>query len=88
MGVTRLSYGQVVSPQTVPAGWKLPTTQVGLPVAHEIVPIAQAFDSGQVPPAAQATQLPVLHTMSVPQVVPSGAAVPLSWQTILPVSQL
>lgn len=57
-------------------------------MAHEMVPMAQAFDRGQVPPAAQATQLPALQTLSVPQVVPLGAAVPLSWQTILPVEQL
>ena len=88
IGVSSVSYGQVAVPHTVPAGWKLPTTQVALPVAHEIVPTAQAFDRGQVPPAVQATQLPALQTMFVPHPVPSGAAVPLSWQVIFPVSQL
>jgi hypothetical protein len=82
-----VSTGQVAVPQTVPAGWKLPTTQVGLPDAHEMVPITQAFDSGQAPPAVQGTQLPALQTMPLPQSVPFGAAVPLSWQVILPLPQ-
>src|SRR6185312_12807978 len=61
---------------------------MGLPDAHEMVPIEQALESAQVPPAAQTTQLPALHTLSVPQVVPLDAALPVSWQVILPVSQL
>ena len=88
MGVSRVSDGQVAVPQTVPAATKLSTTQVALPVAHEMIPTAHAFDSGQLPPAMQATHLPALQTMSVPHVVPSGAAAPLSWQVIVPVSQL
>ncbi len=88
IGVSSVSYGQVGVPQTVPAGWKPDDTQVAVPVAHEMVPTAQALLSGQVPPAAHATQLPALQTMSVPQEVPLGAAVPLSWHVILPVWQL
>lgn len=85
VGVSRVSTGQVAVPHTVPAGSKLSTTQVAVPESHEMIPTAHAFDSGQAPPAVQATQLPALHTLFFPQEVPS-AAIPVVAQTDVPVT--
>jgi hypothetical protein len=79
-GVTTPSVHDCDAPQRVPAGALPFGTQTAPPVAHEIVPVGlQASPVEQVPPAAQATQLPPLHTRFVPQLVPS-AAVPIAWQ--------
>jgi hypothetical protein len=52
------------------------------------MPTSHAFARVQVPPAAQGVHVPVLQTMSVPQLVPSETAFPESLQTMSPVSQL
>ena len=60
------------APHSVP--WPLLplSTQTDDPVAHEVTPVLQGFVGWQGWLAVQETQLPVLHTRFVPQVVPSG----------------
>jgi hypothetical protein len=82
-------------PQASPFGW-LPwlSRQTEAPVRQEVTPVWQgASDGMQATPSAQLAQAPVRHTLSMPQVVPSGAfpeatqiAEPVS-QAILPVAQ-
>jgi hypothetical protein len=59
--------------QPVPFALLPPSTQVTAPVEHEVVPFLQGF--GLVVhdcPAAQATHAPeLLHTMSIPQLLPA-----------------
>ena len=52
---------------------------------HEVVPVWQAFAGVQATPAVQETQVPVLQTWFVPQVVPS-AMLPVSVQTAVPLA--
>ena len=73
------------APQGVPTSGLPEATQTGLPVAQEIVPVGlHVLPVEQVAPEVQATQLPPLHTLFVPQVIPSGAG-PVAWQVALPV---
>jgi hypothetical protein len=53
---------------------------VDTPVAHEVDPVLQRFVGWQVFPAAQDEHVPALHTLSVPQGVPSPTAIPVSTQ--------
>ncbi len=73
-------------PHGVPASFAEPSVQVGAPVAHELMPLAQMFGlPEQVTPAVQATQLPVpLHTWLVPHAMPAPLLLP-STQVWLPV---
>lgn len=75
-------------PHVVPAAvLPEPSTQVCVPVAHDVTPCLQTL--GLVAhdvPAVQATQLALaLHTMLVPQEVPTGFAAPLThcWLPVL-----
>jgi hypothetical protein len=61
---------------------------VALPVLHETIPVSHSFAREQVPPAAHGEHAPLLHTMSVPQLVPLGTLLPESLHTMRPVSQL
>jgi hypothetical protein len=58
------------------------------PAEQDIVPVSHGSDTGQESPSVHDTQLPALQTMWLPQVVPSLALVPVSWQVMLPVEQL
>ena len=72
-------------PHAVPDGAFPDATQTGLPVVQEIAPVGlQASPVEQDAPELQATQLPALHTLLVPQVVPSGAG-PVDTQVGTPV---
>ena len=57
------------------------------PVEQEIEPRLQGLLSVQVPPWLQFWQLPLLHTRSVPQLLPLGA-LPVSRHSEVPVEQL
>jgi hypothetical protein len=60
-------------------------TQIALPVVQEIVPDGlHGLPVVQVAPELQATQVPPLHTLLVPQAVPSEAG-PVTWQVAVPV---
>jgi hypothetical protein len=76
------------APHDVPAGLLPLVTQSWLPVAHEVVPSLHGSDAVHAVPAMQGMQLPVLQTRFVPQLVPLGTAMPLSWQVAVPVVQV
>jgi hypothetical protein len=75
-------------PQLVPADFWLPSTQVWLPVLHEVMPLKQA-ELGlvvQLAPAVQPMHPPEpLHTWLVPQLVPAAFGVPSThcWLPVL-----
>ncbi|HSN91447.1 MAG TPA: hypothetical protein VLS93_09480, partial [Anaeromyxobacteraceae bacterium] len=74
-------------PQLVPFGSSVVVlTHTEVPVSHEVTPVRQGSGSvAQASPAVQETQVPALQTMSVPQLVPFGFAVP-STQVCVPVA--
>jgi len=76
-------------PQLVPADLLPPSTQVCVPVEHDVVPFLQMLGLVvQAPPAVQETHMPApLQTMFVPQLVPA-AVLPPSMQVIAPVEQV
>jgi hypothetical protein len=75
------------APQAVPFASAVPvSTQVWLPVAHEVTPAWHGFAGVQAALAVQATHCPPLHTRSAPQVVPFASAVPFT-QTEVPLEQ-
>jgi len=65
-------------PQLVPGGWlRVVSTQTGVPVVQDVVPVWHGFDAGvQADPAAQGLHAPALQTRFVPQLVPSATVVP------------
>jgi hypothetical protein len=75
-------------PQVVPFAIGVAvSTQVSAPVAHEVAPATHGFGLvAHARPAAQEEQVPALHTMFVPQLVPFPRAAP-STQTDAPVEQ-
>jgi hypothetical protein len=72
---TALALHTLFPPQLTPV-FAAPATQVELPVPQKVTPAAQALLGlvAQATPALQGTQLPALHTLSVPQVSPSDLA--------------
>jgi hypothetical protein len=80
---------QVPSMQTRPVPHGVPlellpdATHVDTPVEHEVIPALQGSVKGQVFKAAQATHAPALHTLSIPQLVPSWMGSPLSAQLMV-----
>jgi hypothetical protein len=75
-------------PHGVPSARLARLVHVDAPVAHEVTPALHAFPLAvQLAPAVQAVQVPEEQTLFVPQVVPSGAWVPVSVQTKLPPAQ-
>jgi hypothetical protein len=76
-------------PQPVPFGIGVAvSTQVCVPVAQEFVPTTQGFGFvAQVPPAVHEPQTPLLHTRSVPQLVPFATFVVVSTHLCSPVEQ-
>ena len=58
----------------MPFGWLLPLSlQTGVPVAQLSVPVWHGFDVGvHAAPMEQFPQVPLLHTMFVPHIVPFG----------------
>ncbi len=75
-------------PQEVPFGWSPDSVQTGVPVAHDVVPIRQAFPGEQAPPAAQVAQAPLRQTLFVPQTVPSACGCCVSVQEATPSEQI
>jgi len=74
-------------PQLEPSARFTPASmQTEVPVEHEVVPLWHGFEGVQATLAVQETQVPVLHTWFVPQVVPS-AMLPVSVHTAAPVAQ-
>jgi hypothetical protein len=78
--------------QAVPAAWLPPSTQTGKPVAHDVVPgFLQGLVGVQAAPFMQVPQVPprqnMVEPVAGPQLVPSGANVPVSVQTGAPVLQ-
>jgi hypothetical protein len=73
-------------PQEVPVATFPVSAQTDVPVAHDVAPVRQAFAGVQLTPAVHAPQVPLLHTLFVPQAVPS-ATFPVSAQTAAPVPQ-
>lgn len=78
------------APQDVPLGRLPDSLQTGEPVAHEIVPVLHVLVGWQLEPAAHATQVPALQTLSVPHEAPLVSALPVSVhamfgeQTVMP----
>ena len=73
-------------PHVVPLSVLVPvSSQVLVPVAHDVVPTWQAFVGAHARPAVHATHAPALQTSLVPHEVPSEALVPESEQTGWPV---
>jgi hypothetical protein len=81
-------------PHDVPSGWLAVKAHVCVPVAQVVVPFWQVLPPGlHDVPAAQLTHVPLLHTWSVPHVMPFDAgrglvqvAVPVA-QEVVPVRQ-
>jgi len=72
-------------PQAAPAAVLPPSTQVMAPLEHEVVPVLQAVGLPvHAWPAVQATHMPPLQTMLVPQLTPGALLLP-STQVIAPV---
>ena len=86
--VSTPSVHDCAAPHSVPTGLLPLSTQTEDPVAQEVLPSLQGLVGEQVIPAVQETQLPVLHTRFVPQLLPSATSVPLSVHTDVPVLQL
>ena len=74
-------------PHDVPGGSLPVSTQTEVPVAHEVVPVLQGLSFGLHASTLQATQLPALHTWSVPHGVPFCMK-PVSVQMGMPVLQV
>ena len=76
-------------PHDVPFATLPCSTQTGAPVLHVVVPVRQGLPvTGQLAPTLQSAHAPTaLQTLSVPQIVPAGASVPLSVHTGVPVEQ-
>ena len=74
-------------PQVVPLTRFLPVSAHVIDGEQDCVPAWHAFDGMQASPTVQGKQLPLLHTMFVPQVVPL-ATLPTSVQTGAPVLQV
>jgi hypothetical protein len=66
------------APHRVPTG-RLPlATHTEVPVAQEVMPSLHGSEGVQAAPATHGTQLPALHTRSVPQLTPLATEVPVS----------
>jgi hypothetical protein len=73
-------------PQAVPLAMFWPVSKQAIAGEQAVLPTWQAFDGVQATPAVQATQLPTLQTMLVPQEVPV-ATFPDCMQTGAPLLQ-
>ena len=69
-------------PHDVPFARFPVSVQTEVPVAQDVAPVLQALLGWQVVPAVQAPQVPALHTLLVPQVVPLARFCPVSEQVI------
>jgi hypothetical protein len=76
------------APHGVPTGLLPLSTHSEVPLAHEVVPSLHGSSGVHMVPAVQGPQLPAWQTWLVPQLVPSGRAVPVSWQVEEPVVQV
>ena len=72
-------------PQEVPVATFPVSAQAEVPVAHEVAPVRQGLAGVQLTPAVHAPQVPLLHTLFVPQEVPF-ATFPVCVQTDAPVT--
>ena len=78
----------MLAPQAVPSARLVPrSSQAEDPAPHESEPAWQGLAGVHVAPAAQGMQAPPLHTMLVPQSVPSGSFSSSSRHTEAPVEQ-
>jgi hypothetical protein len=69
-------------PQLVPLATFPVSTHADTPVTHDVAPVLHTFVGWQLTPPVHATQLPVLQTLFVPQVVPLARLLPVSEQLI------
>ena len=69
-------------PHDVPSATFPDATQAEVPVEQDVTPVLQRVLGWQVVPAVQAPQVPALHTLLVPQVVPLARFCPVSEQVI------
>jgi hypothetical protein len=74
-------------PHDVPFGLSAFSVQTAVPVVHTFVPVRQRLVGVQVEPAMQVTQVPLLQTLFVPQLVPFATAVPVSVHDIVPLAE-
>src|SRR5215471_15650821 len=83
----------MLDPHPFPLGALPDSMQAEAPVAHEVVPALQGLAGWQVFPSAQATQVPLLQTLSVPHDIPlvtgvAPSAHPIDGEhTVVPVWQ-
>ena len=76
-------------PQAVPSSALPLSTHIEVPVEHDNIPLWQGVATEQLPPAAQATHWPLLHTMPSPHAVPAARPRQLTEgeeSTVLPAS--
>jgi hypothetical protein len=73
-------------PQDVPFVTFPLSAQTEVPVEQEVIPVLHGFVGWQLTPAVHEPHVPPLHTLLVPQDVPS-ATFPVSAQTDVPVEQ-
>jgi hypothetical protein len=76
------------APHSVPTGLLPLATHTDVPVAHEVTPSLHGSECVHATPAVQGTQLPIRQTRFMPQLLPSGTDVPVSWQVAMPVVQV
>jgi hypothetical protein len=69
-------------PHDIPFATFPVSAQTGTPVTHEFAPVLHLFVGWQVELAVHGPQVPLLHTMLVPQVVPLARFWPVSVQVI------
>ena len=67
-------------PHDVPLATFPVSAQTDVPVTQEVAPVRQALAGVQATPAVHDPQAPLLHTMFVPQTVPSTSLLPVSEQ--------
>jgi hypothetical protein len=65
-------------PHEVPFCWFPVSSHTGTPVPHEVFPTLHAFGGWHAFPSAHGEQTPALQTLSVPQLIPSTAGLPVS----------
>jgi hypothetical protein len=70
-------------PHEVPLAAFVVSTQTDTPVTQEVAPVRQAVAGVQASPAVQDPHTPLLHTMFVPQTVPSTSLLPVSAHEML-----
>jgi len=70
-------------PQEVPFATFPVSRQTDIPVPQEVAPVRHAVVGVQGAADVQAPQVPLLHTMFVPHIVPLARLLPVSTQSML-----